>query len=300
MLTAMNDAGLKAQDLDIVLLVGGSTRIPCVQQLVSDVLETTPQSLVDPDLTVARGAAIQAAIIEGTLEAASDLVLTDVCPYTLGTAVLVEGIFGYTEVIDPLIPRNKPIPVDVTKQYSPAYDYQTQVKVRAYQGESLDPESNELLGDVLLDGIPPARVGKQPVEITFSYDMNGILQVKGRVVSTGKEVSCEINTTGVTPLPELDLTKWEQAEGAKPLRPVLRKAEKLAASHEEFAGDIQMRVRKIKEALLTGKREHAEALSEQLKTLFEFIEDPEAFRAKLEELSELEAVPANEEDNQTV
>ena len=264
MMTALSDAGLAPADLDIVLLVGGSTRVPSVKRLVAETLNTVPRTLVDPDLTVARGAAIQAAILDGTLSGDEGLVLTDVCPYTLGAAVLREGVYEDRMVFDPIIPRNTAIPAEISKIYFPARDYQTSVEIEAYQGESLDPENNERLGDVLLTGIPPARRRKEPVEVTFSYDMNGILQVKAKVVSTGKEVSAEISTAGVEPAPVLDISRWELAPGAKRYRPILRKAEKYIAQDAECAGELEVLARQIKEALLLGRGEHAEALREEL------------------------------------
>jgi molecular chaperone DnaK len=271
MRSALADAGLNQGDLQVILLVGGSTRIPCIKRLVRETLGQIPRSLVDPDLTVARGAAIQAGLIEGSINNAS-LVLTDVCPYTLGTAPLREGLFGRRPVFDPLIPRNTTIPTEKSRLYHPATDYQTTVLIEIYQGESSDPENNERLGEVMLTGIPPAKVGKEPVEVTFSYDMNGILQVKASVVSTGKEVSAEISTTGVKAQPALDLSRWEKAEGARRFRPLIRKAEKLVAAGRDMGGELEFLVQRVKEAILLKNEEQVEDLREQLLVLLEALE----------------------------
>jgi len=268
-MTALADAGLTPPELDIVLLVGGSTRIPCVRQLVASSLSIVPQSLVDPDMTVARGAAIQAGIIEGVLTGERELVLTDVCPYTLGAAIMHEGIYEDRLLFDPIIPRNTTIPAERTKIYVPYQDYQTSVRIKAYQGDSINPDNNELLGDVLLTGIPAAKNGKERLEVTFAYDVNGILQVKACVVSTRKEVSAEISTAGVKPKPVLDLSKWETAPGAKRCRPVIRKAEKQIAAGNGFSGELELLVHQIKEALLIGEREQVESLREELTKLLE-------------------------------
>jgi molecular chaperone DnaK len=122
----------------------------------------------------------------------------------------------------------------------------------------------------MLAGIPPARKGKESVQVTFSYDMNGILQVKAKSVSTGKEVSADISTTGIEAFPVLDITKWESAPGAKRYRPILRKAEKLMAGDTEYDTDLEVLVRQIKEALLLGRGEQAESLREELLDLLEF------------------------------
>ncbi|MDR3123348.1 MAG: Hsp70 family protein, partial [Treponema sp.] len=271
MLGALADANLSPGDLQVILLVGGSTRIPCVKKLVEETLGAVPRSLVDPDLTVARGAAIQAGLIEGSINN-EDLVLTDVCPYTLGTAPLDYGLFGSRQVFDPIIPRNTTIPTEKAKIYSPAHDYQTTVIIDVYQGESSDPDNNERLGEVRLTGIPAAKSGKEQIEVTFGYDMNGILQVKASVVSTGKQVSAEISTTGVKAKPLPDLSKWEQAEGARVFRPLIRKAEKLIASGKDVGGDIGLLVRRLKESLLLKHKEQAEDLRDELLTMLEVLE----------------------------
>ncbi|GHV70284.1 chaperone protein DnaK [Spirochaetia bacterium] len=270
--SALKDAGLDRSDLQVVLLVGGSTRIPCVKRLVEETLGTTPRSLVDPDLTVARGAAIQAGLLEGSINNEA-LVLTDVCPYTLGTAPLQDGLFGKRKIFDPIIPRNTTIPVERSKLYNTAHDYQTEVIIDVYQGESSDPENNERLGEVELKGIPPAREGKEPVEVTFSYDMNGILQVKASVVSTGKQVSAEINTAGVKVKTAVDLSQWEKAEGAKQVRPLIRKAEKFINAGLDIGSDIEIHVERLKEALILGNVEQAEENRAALRLMIDAFED---------------------------
>jgi molecular chaperone DnaK len=270
-LSALADAQLTPQDLQVILLVGGSTRIPCIKKLVEETLGAVPRSLVDPDLTVARGAAIQAGIIEGSINH-EDLVLTDVCPYTLGTAPLQTGLFGKRQVFDPLIPRNTTIPTEKSRIYLPAADYQTSVIIEVFQGESSDPENNERLGEVHLTGIPAAKKGKEQIEVTFGYDMNGILQVKASVVSTGSHVSAEISTTGIKAKPLLDLSRWEQAEGARQFRPLIRKAEKLIAAGKDVGGDVEALARRIKEALLLHHTEEADELREALLAMLEVME----------------------------
>ena len=264
MLTALADAGLAPKDIDIALMVGGSTRMPCVRRLVADMLGTEPRAAVDPELTVARGAAIQAAILEGRDSGDWQLVLTDVCPYTLGTSVLREGLLKDRMVFDPIIPRNVTIPTEMSKIYFPSYDYQTMVKIDVYQGESSEPENNEHLGDVMLTGIPPARKGREPVEVTFAYDMNGILQVKGRVVSTNNRVEAEISTAGAKARTAVDLSKWTEAPQAKYHRPVIRKAEKLIDAGNPEADDLSLLVGQIKEALVIGDESAAEGLRGEL------------------------------------
>jgi molecular chaperone DnaK len=271
MLSALSDAKLTPQDLQIILLVGGSTRIPCVKKLVEETLGTVPRSLVNPDLTVARGAAIQAGIIEGSINN-KDLMLTDVCPYTLGISFLRDGLFGSRMLFDPLIPRNTTIPTEKSKIYTTVVDYQTRVLIDVFQGESSDPDNNERLGDIQLSGIPPAKQGKEQIEVSFGYDMNGILQVSASVVSTGKQVFAEISTTGVKAKPLLDLSKWEHADGARQFRPLIRKAEKFIDTGKDIGGDIGTLTLRIKEALLLKNMEQADELREEMLAMFGIIE----------------------------
>ncbi|MCL2496796.1 MAG: Hsp70 family protein [Clostridiales bacterium] len=271
MMIALADAGLKPRDLGAVLLVGGSTRIPCVKRLVEECLGIEPKSLLDPDLAVARGAAVQAGILEGILK--NELILTDVCPYTLGIAVIQDGIFEERMVFSPIIPRNTTIPAERSKLVSTFSDYQTQAIIKAYQGDSSDPENNEYLGEVMLTDIPRAKRGKEPIEVIFSYDMNGILQVEARVISTRERVSAEINTAGVTPGEILDLSKWEHARGARSCRPAIHKAEKYIRQGFAGAEELKLLVVRIKEALMREDAEQAKELRDELLELLEFIEE---------------------------
>jgi molecular chaperone DnaK len=271
MLSALGDAGMKPDDLHVVLLVGGSTRIPRIKELVEETLGKVPRSLVDPDLTVARGAAIQAGLLEGSIRS-DDLVLTDVCPYTLGTAPLAGDFFEARRFFDPLIPRNTTIPAEKKKIYTTASDYQTGVIIDVYQGEFSNLENDERLGEVRLTGIPPARSGKEQIEVVFSYDMNGILQVTASVVSTGKQVSAEISTVGVKAKDPIDITKWETAEGARALRPLIRKAEKLIAADMDFNDGLARMVRELKEALMLNDANEVEDLRDDLRLLVNLIE----------------------------
>jgi molecular chaperone DnaK len=268
---ALDDARLTAADLQVVLLVGGSTRIPCIKKLVEETLGKVPRSLVDPDLTVARGAAIQAGLLDGSINN-SDLVLTDVCPYTLGTAPLADSLFDKRKFFDPLIPRNTTIPAEKSKIYMTASDYQTSVRIDVYQGESSNLARNERLGEVRLSGIPPAKSGKEQIEVTFSYDMNGILQVKASVVSTGKQVSVEISTVGVKAKPPIDISKWESAVGGRAVRPLIRKAEKLIALDEDVGDRLSFIVRQLKEALVLKNEDEAEDLREELRLMLDMME----------------------------
>ncbi|PNR95286.1 molecular chaperone DnaK [Petrotoga sp. 9PWA.NaAc.5.4] len=177
---AMRDAKLTPDDIDAVLLVGGSTRIPCVQKLVTDYFGKEPSKSVNPDEAVAIGAAVQASIMTG--ETDRELVLVDVTPLSLG--VEVKG--GLMEVI---ISRNTKIPVKKSKVFTTAVDGQTEVEIRVYQGERPLAQDNFFLGSFKLTGIPPAPRGVPQIEVTFDIDTNGIVNVSAKDLGTQKQQS---------------------------------------------------------------------------------------------------------------
>ncbi len=180
---ALNDAKLKPQDVDEIILVGGMTRVPMVQKFIKDIFGKDPNKNVNPDEAVAIGAAIQAAILGGTEGAKDkDVVLVDVTPLTLG--VEVKG-----GLLEPIIPRNTTIPVKKSKIFTTAEDGQTSVEVRVYQGERAMARDNIFLGSFQLVGIPPAPRGVPQIEVTFDIDSDGIVHVSAKDIGTGKEQS---------------------------------------------------------------------------------------------------------------
>ena len=174
---ALKDAGVSAREIDEVVLVGGQTRMPAVQQLVRDLFGKEPHKGVNPDEVVAVGAAIQAGVLRGEVK---DVLLLDVTPLSLG----VETQGGVMTV---LIPRNTTIPTSKTETFTTAADGQTSVEVHVLQGERPMAAENKSLGRFILDGILPAPRGVPQVEVTFDIDANGILNVSARDKATGKE-----------------------------------------------------------------------------------------------------------------
>ena len=182
---ALKDAGITASDLDEVVLVGGSTRMPMIQDLVRDLTKKEPHKGVNPDEVVAIGASVQAGVLGGEV---SDLLLLDVTPLSLG----LETLGGVMTV---LIPRNTTIPTKKTEVFSTAADNQTAVDIHILQGERPMANQNKTLGNFRLDGIPSAPRGVPQIEVTFDIDANGILNVNAKDKATGKEQSVKITAS---------------------------------------------------------------------------------------------------------
>lgn len=193
--TALKDAGVTKDDINEVVLVGGSSRIPAVQQLVKEYTGKEPNQSVNPDEVVAVGAAIQAGVLAGEVK---DIVLLDVTPLTLG----IETLGG---VMTPLVPRNTTIPVSKSQVFSTAENNQTAVDIHVLQGERPMAKDNKSLGMFRLDGIPPAMRGLPQIEVTFDIDANGIVNVSAKDKATNKEQ--KITITNSSNLSEADIDK---------------------------------------------------------------------------------------------
>lgn len=231
---ALADAKLTPKDIDEVILVGGSTRIPLVQRIVRDFFGREPNKSVNPDEAVAIGAAIQAGIIKGEVR---DILLLDVTPLSLG----VETLGGVTTV---LIPRNTTIPTSKKEIFSTAADNQTAVEIHVLQGERTMAKDNRTLGRFILDGIPPAPRGIPQIEVTFDIDANGILNVSAKDLATGKAQSIVIKaSSGLTEAEIQEMIKKakefeEQDRRMKELAEVKNSADSLIYTTEKAMKEL--------------------------------------------------------------
>ena len=214
---ALNDARLDKSDIDEVVLVGGSTRIPAIQELVESLTNKKPNQSVNPDEVVAIGAAIQAGILAGEIK---DVLLLDVTPLSLG----VETLGG---VMTKIIARNTTIPVKKSEMFSTAVDNQTNVEIHILQGERELVTGNKSLGNFRLDGIPGAERGVPQIEVTFDIDVDGILSVKAKEKETGVEQSVTIQ--GASNLNESEVET------------MLKEAEEFATTDKEKRENIDLK-----------------------------------------------------------
>ncbi|MCX5984787.1 MAG: molecular chaperone DnaK [Nostocales cyanobacterium LacPavin_0920_SED1_MAG_38_18] len=261
---ALKGAKLNKTNIDEVVLVGGSTRIPAVQDVVKRVLGKDPNQSVNPDEVVAVGAAIQAGVLAGDV---TGILLLDVTPLSLG----VETLGG---VMTKIIPRNTTIPTKKSEVFSTAVDGQTNVEIHVLQGEREFANDNKSLGTFRLDGIPPAPRGVPQIEVTFDIDANGILNVAAKDKGTGKEQS--ISITGASTLDKNDVER------------MVREAEQNASSDKERREKIE-------------RKNQADSLAYQAEKQLQELGDkvPDADKTKVEGLvKEVREAVAKEDDTQ--
>ena len=241
---AMKDAGLTKDDIDEVILVGGSTRIPKIQEAVKEFFGKEPSKGVNPDEVVAIGAAIQGGVLSGDVD---DVVLLDVTPLTLG----IETLGG---VMTPLIEANSTIPTSKSQVFSTAADNQSSVEIHVLQGERAQASANRTLGRFHLDGIPPAPRGMPQIEVTFDLDANGVINILAKDKGTGKEQTIRIESS--SGLSDEEIEKMKQS----------------AKEHEDEDKQLREKVEKMNQAdglIFSTKKqleEYGEKISEGNKT----------------------------------
>ena len=271
---ALKDAKLKASDLDKVLLVGGSTRIPRVQEVVKRELGKEPSKGVNPDEVVAMGAAIQGGVLTGDV---NDIVLLDVTPLSLG----IETLGGVCTV---LIPRNTTIPTSKSQVFSTAADNQPAVDIHILQGERSMAADNKTLGNFQLTGIPAAPRGVPQIEVTFDIDANGIVNVKAKDLGTGKEQKITITANNTLSDEEID-KMMKEAEANKEADQKRKEEADVRNEAEQLIFITEKSIKDLKEKV---SNEDKEAAEEKVKALKEALEkgDIEDIKAKKDELQE--------------
>ncbi len=281
---ALKEAGLKASDLDEVLLVGGSTRIPAVQKMVEQTLGKAPNRTINPDEVVAIGAAVQGGVLAGDV---SDVLLLDVTPLTLG--IVTEG-----DIIAPLIKRNTTIPVTKSQVFSTAADNQTEVSIVVVQGEREVLEGNKILGQFNLSGIDPAPRGVPQIEVSFSIDVNGITTVTAKDKKNNKEATITIQNS--TRLSDEEIEKMvkdaeahkEEDNKRKEERSTIIRAESLINMMEKSMADAKDMDPKMKEQS-----------EKEIASLKEMIEKKQIdeLKTKLDQIEQAASMYANQQAN---
>lgn len=282
---ALSDASIKIKEIDAIVLVGGGTKLPIIRSFVAKLFGRLPSSGIDPDETVAVGAAIQAAMKERN-SSIKEIVLTDVCPYTLGTNISVQRANGYYEPghFCPIIERNTIIPVSRVERLYTVHENQKRLSVEILQGESRLAKDNIYLGELEV-AVPSGAAGEQAIDVRYTYDINGILEVEVTVVSTGvkKRMVIEKNPGYMSQeeieerLNDLSYIKIHPRDKEEN-KLLLARGERL---YEESIGEIRLTIAKAMEwfeAILDKQDEHEiEEAAKEVQELFKEIEQDQEF-----------------------
>ncbi|NNJ70479.1 MAG: Hsp70 family protein, partial [Kiritimatiellales bacterium] len=280
--TCLSDSGLSKSEVDEVILVGGSTRMPKVQDSVKEIFGKDPHKGVNPDEVVAVGASIQGGVLKGEVK---DVLLLDVTPLTLG----IETLGG---VFTPLIERNTTIPAKKNEIFSTAADSQPAVEIHVLQGERKMANANKTIGRFNLDGIPPAPRGTPQIEVTFDIDANGILKVNAKDLGTGKEQHITITASSGLSDEEIDsMVKDAEAHAAEDEK--LREKVDLKNQADSTVFQTEKFLKENGDKIPDDKKAEVEAAIEPVKKALE-AEDYDAMKTTLDDLNEKMQAAATE------
>lgn len=275
---SLSDANVRLKDIDRVVLVGGATKLSFIRKFVGKLFHNLPDTSINPDEAVALGAAVQGAMKERK-DSIKEVILTDVCPFTLGTEVVVEKDNGRFEDghFCPIIERNTTIPASRTERLYTVHDNQTQIRCKVLQGESRFASNNVTLGEIRVK-VPKGEAGKESVDVTYTYDVNSILEVEIKVISTG-EITKEIIKTNATDMTDEEIRERMEALSYLKIHPREKEENKLLLLrgerlYEESIGNermyIEYALREFEKALDTRDDSVIEGARRDFK---EFLED---------------------------
>lgn len=267
---ALSSAKLKREDINVVLLVGGTTRIPLVQETLKKIFGSKVKKFADPQEAVALGAGVQAGIKSSEISSEDGLIITDICNYSLGVASIGEyqGIL-MPDTFSPIIPKNSNLPCTKSDTYYTAVDNQTSVNIKVYQGENKLVYENLFLSEFRVEGIPKNKAGAEAIEITFGYDINDILTVEAKILSTGvaKSIKIELNNKNKENSEKKGST-YKNSSYYSDYKIIMEMAEdkmsKLSETNREKVSSI---LEKMKEMLVSENKEELDKLDSTLTDL---------------------------------
>lgn len=274
---SLSDANVRLKDIDRVVLIGGATKLSFIRKFVGKLFHNLPDTSINPDEAVALGAAVQGAMKERK-ESIKEVILTDVCPFTLGTEVVLEKESGRFEDghYCPIIERNTTIPASRTERLYTVNDNQTQIRCKVLQGESRFASNNVMLGEIRIR-VPKAEAGKESVDVTYTYDVNSILEVEIKVVSTG-EITKQIIKTNATDMTDEEIKERMEALSYLKIHPREKEENKLLLLrgerlYEESIGKERMQIeyalREFEKALDTREDSTIEGARRDFKEFLE-------------------------------